>query len=71
MDDPYISANCDILLWNKRPHSDPDAKYAMTVIPFRINMVIQQHSFEGPVWDIPAAKGCSDVDISGNTGLTP
>lgn len=61
----------DVTLRNNRFISGPNAKHAMTFMPGGSQIIIQGNRFEGPVRDIPAAKGCSDVDISGNTGLTP
>ncbi len=61
----------DVTLRNNRFISGPNAKHAMTFMPGGSRIVIQGNRFEGPVRDIPTAKGCSDVDISGNSGLTP
>lgn len=61
----------DVILRNNRFISGPNAQHALTFMPGGSRIVIQGNRFEGPVRDIPAAKGCSDVDISGNTGLTP
>jgi len=61
----------NVLLRNNRFISGPNAKHAMTFMPGASNIVIQGNRFEGPARDIPAAKGCSGVDISGNIGLTP
>ena len=61
----------NVILRNNRFISGPNAKHAMTFMPGGTNIVIQGNRFEGPVRDIPAAKGCSGMDISGNTGLTP
>lgn len=61
----------DVTLRNNRFISGPNAKHAMTFMPGGSQIVIQGNRFEGPVRAIPAAKGCSDVDISGNTGLNP
>ena len=61
----------NVILRNNRFISGPNAKHAMTFMPGGSQIVIQGNRFEGPARDIPAAKGCSDVDISGNTGLTP
>ena len=61
----------DVILRNNRFISGPNAQHAMTFMPGGTNIVIQGNRFEGPARDIPPAKGCSGVDISGNTGLTP
>ncbi|MDP4658682.1 MAG: hypothetical protein NWS49_04965, partial [Opitutales bacterium] len=61
----------NVILKGNRFISGPNAKHAMTFMPGGSQIVIQGNRFEGPARDIPAAKGCSDVDISGNTGLTP
>jgi len=61
----------DVILRNNRFISGPNAQHALTLMPGGSRIVIQVNRFEGPIRDIPAAKGCSDVDISGNTGLTP
>jgi len=61
----------NVVLRNNRFISGPNAKHAMTFMPGGSNIVIQGNRFEGPVRDIPPAKGCSGVDISDNTGLTP
>ena len=61
----------DVILRNNRFVSGPNAQHAMTFMPGGSRIVIQGNRFEGPVRDIPAAEGCSDVDISGNSGLTP
>jgi hypothetical protein len=61
----------NVILRNNRFISGPNAKHAMTFMPGGTNIVIQGNRFEGPARDIPPAKGCSGVDISGNTGLTP
>lgn len=61
----------DVILRNNRFISGPNAQHALTLMPGGSRIVIQGNRFEGPVRDIPSAKGCSDVDISGNTGLTP
>ena len=61
----------NVVLRNNRFISGPNAKHAMTFMPGGSNIIIQGNRFEGPVRDIPAAKGCSGVDISGNIGLTP
>jgi hypothetical protein len=61
----------NVILRNNCFISGPNAKHAMTFMPGGTNIVIQGNRFEGPVRDIPAAKGCYGVDISGNTGLTP
>ena len=59
-----------VVIRNNRFISGPNAKHAMTFMPGGTNIVIQGNSFEGPARDIPPVKGCSGVDISGNTGLT-
>jgi hypothetical protein len=61
----------NVVLRNNRFISGPNAKHAMTFMPGGSNISIQGNRFEGTVRDIPAAKGCSGVDISGNIGLTP
>ena len=61
----------NVILRNNRFVSGPNAKNAMTFMPGGSQIVIQGNRFEGPVRDIPTAKGCSGMDISGNTGLTP
>jgi hypothetical protein len=61
----------NVVLRNNRFISGPNAKHAMTFMPGGTNIVIQGNRFEGPARDIPPAKGCSGVDISGNIGLTP
>ncbi|MEY3530937.1 MAG: hypothetical protein RLZ70_2005 [Verrucomicrobiota bacterium] len=61
----------NVILRNNRFVSGPNAKHAMTFMPGGSQIVIHGNRFEGPVRDIPAAKGCSGMDISGNTGLTP
>jgi hypothetical protein len=61
----------DVILRNNCFISGPNAQHAMTFMPGGTNIVIQGNRFEGPARDIPPAKGCSGVDISGNTGLTP
>jgi hypothetical protein len=61
----------NVILRNNHFISGPNAKHAMTFMPGGTNIVIQGNRFEGPVRDIPAAKGCSGMDISGNTGLSP
>jgi len=61
----------DVILRNNRFISGPNAQHVMTFMPGGTNIVIQGNRFEGPARDIPPAKGCSGVDISGNTGLTP
>jgi len=60
-----------VVIRNNRFISGPNAKHAMTFMPGGTNIVIQGNRFEGPARDIPPVKGCSGVDISGNTGLTP
>ena len=61
----------NVILKGNRFISGPNAKHAMTFMSGGSQIVIQGNRFEGPVRDIPAAKGCSGVDISGNIGLTP
>lgn len=61
----------NVILRNNRFISGPNAKHAMTFMPGGTNIVIQGNRFEGTARDIPPAKGCSGMDISGNTGLTP
>jgi hypothetical protein len=61
----------NVVLRNNRFISGPNAKHAMTFMPGGSNIVIQGNRFEGTARDIPPAKGCSGVDISGNIGLTP
>jgi len=60
-----------VVIRNNRFISGPNAKHAMTFMPGGTNIVIQGNRFEGLARDIPPVKGCSGVDISGNTGLTP
>lgn len=60
----------NVILRSNRFISGPNAQHAMTFMPGGSRIVIQGNRFEGPVRDIPAAEGCSDVDISGNSGLT-
>ena len=61
----------NVTLRNNRFISGPNAQHAMTFMPGGSRIVIQGNRFEGPVRDITAAEGCSDIDISGNSGLTP
>ena len=61
----------NVILKGNRFISGPNAKHAMTFMSGGSQIVIQGNRFEGPARDIPTAKGCSNVDISGNTGLTP
>jgi hypothetical protein len=61
----------NVILKGNRFISGPNAQHAMTFMSGGSQIVIQGNRFEGQARDIPAAKGCSDVDISGNTGLTP
>jgi hypothetical protein len=61
----------NVILRNNRFISGPNAKHAMTFMPGGSNIVIQGNRFEGTARDIPPAKGCPGMDISGNTGLTP
>jgi len=61
----------DVILRNNRFVSGPNAQHAMTFMPGGSRIVIQGNRFEGPVRDIPAAIGCSEVDVTGNIGLTP
>lgn len=61
----------NVILKGNRFISGPNAQHAMTFMPGGSQIVIQGNRFEGPVRDIPAAKGCCGMDISSNTGLTP
>ncbi len=49
--------------------SGPSAEHAVTFAPGGENILVMDNVFGGPVRDIPAANGCENVVIRGNSGL--